>query len=422
MSPRPRHPRRTPHGSIYVVALSFGLLLAVIGLGTIAAARSYNRAQDRMNDAADARNYAFSAVEVARRQIASDPNWRTDYSNGTWFSSQPIGSGTMSVQVVNPNGPLNNADNDPVIITALGFKGTARQMLTVTLTANTIPLTCLGVGLYCGGGGTFSSATVAGTSTISSGGTLTLTNSTFNANRFEAVAIVPVGCTGMGPQTILSTGRTLPSSGSLAYYTSHGTPISYASLPSGGCLQQCVLSPNSNPFGPQPDPQGIYVIDCGGQNINVQNVRIVGTLVLLNTGNSSIIQGSVNMAPVVTGFPALLVNGSIQFGFTSAPLTESTAGNLNPPGTPYNGISNTTTTDSYPSLIQGLVYVSGNPSFTASASATIKGNLITAGILSVQGTLNITYDPTSNQSPPPGFFTTPPPMLVSPGTWARVVN
>jgi hypothetical protein len=416
-----RHLHRIPHGSIYVVALSFGLLLAVIGLGAIAAARSYDRAQDRMNDAADARNYAFSAVEVARRQIATDPNWRTDNSNGTWFSSQPIGSGTMSVQVVNPNGPLNNADNDPVIITALGFKGTARQMLTVTLTANTAPLTCLGVGLYCGGGGSFSNATVGGTSTMSSGGTLTLTSSTFNANRFEALAIVPVGCTGMGPQTILSTGRTLPSSTALSYYTSHGTAISYASLPNGGTLQQCLLSPNSNPFGSQPDPQGIYVIDCGGQNITIQNVRVVGTLVLLNTSNSSIIQGSVNMAPVVNGFPALLVNGSIQIGFTSAPLAETTAGNLNPPGTPYNGVSNTTASDSYPSIIQGLVYVSGNVSLTSGASATFKGNLITAGTLSVQGTLNMTYDP-SNQTPPPGFFTTPPPMVVSPGTWARVVN
>jgi hypothetical protein len=397
-------------------------MLTVIGLGAIAAVRSYNRAQDRMNDAADARNYAFSAVEVGRNMIASDSNWRTHYSNGSWYSSQPIGFGTMSLQVVNPNGALNNADNDPVVITALGVKGTARQMLTVTLTANTTPLNCLGVGLYCGGGGTFSAATVGGTSTISSGGTLTLTNTSFNANPFEALAIIPAGCTGMGTQTILSAGRTLPPSNALSYYTTHGTPISYAGLPSGGTIQQCLLSPTSNPFGPQTDPQGIYVIDCGGQNITIQNMRLVGTLVLLNTTNSCNIQGSLNMAPAVANYPTLLISGPMQFNCTSSALNESSAGNLNPSGTPYNGTSNTSSTDSYPSIIQGLVYISGNAAMVSGSTNSFRGNFIVSGRLSVQGTLNVTYDPTWYQKPPPGFFNTPPPMVVSTGTWARLVN
>ncbi len=419
---KPQYLRARRRGTIYVVTLSFGLLLSVIALGAISAARSYNRGQDRLNDAMEARGYALSATEVARRLITNDSNWRNDYSNGSWISSQAIGSGTMSVQVVNPNGALNNADNDPVVVTGTGVKGTARQMLSVTLVANTTPISCLGVGVYCGGGGTFNAATVGGTSTIGAGGTLTLTNTAFNGNPFEAPAIVPAGCTGMGAQTILSTGRTLPSGSALSYYTSHGTAISYASLPSGGTIQQCVLSPSSNPFGSQTNPQGIYVIDCAGQNIKIQNARIVGTLVLLNTGSTSIIQGSVNMAPAVANFPTLLISGPMQFAYTSAALNESTAGNLNPPGTPYNGVANTTATDTYPSVIQGLVYVSGNAAFSSVGSATMRGGLVVAGTLNVQGTFNMTYDPTWYQKPPPGFFVTPPPMVVSPGTWVRVVN
>ena len=55
----------------------------------------------------------------------------------------------------------------------------------------------------------------------------------------------------------------------------------------------------------------IYVIDCGGQSIMVQNMRLAGTLVLLNTGSNSAIQGSVNMAPSVANYPTLLVSGSL---------------------------------------------------------------------------------------------------------------
>src|SRR6185437_12587397 len=358
------------HGTVYVVALSFGLLLSVISLGALAAARSLNRAQDRLNDAIEARDFALSATEVARRLIAADANWRTDYTNGTWVSSQSLGSGSFSVQVVNPNGALNNSDSDPVTVTGIGMKGTARQMLSVTLVPNPTPLTSLGVGLYCGGSGTFSSATVQGISTISSAATLTLTSTSFNGNPLEALLIVPLSCTGMGTQTTLSSGRTLPSASALNYYTSHGTAISYASLTTGNTLQQCLLSPSSNPFGAT-NPLGIYVIDCGGQSIMVQNMRLAGTLVLLNTGSNSAIQGSVNMAPSVANYPTLLVSGSMQLNYTNSLLSESSAGNLNPASTPYNGTSNTTATDSYPSTIQGLVYATGNVSIRNSANVTI---------------------------------------------------
>jgi hypothetical protein len=306
-------------------------------------------------------------------------------------------------------------------VTGIGVKGSARQLLSVTLVPNPTPLTCLGVGIYCGGSGSFSSATVQGISTISSASTLTLTSTSFNGNPFEALLIVPLSCTGMGTQSSLSSGRTLPSASALNYYAAHGTAISYGSLPSGGTLQQCLLSPSSNPFGAT-NPMGIYVIDCGGQNIKVQNMRLVGTLVLLNTGSSSAIQNSVNMAPSVANYPTLLVSGSIQLNYTNALLSESSAGNLNPASTPYNGTSNSTATDSYPSAIQGLVYASGSVSIKNSSNVTIHGILIAGGSLSVQGTLNLNYDSTCYKNPPPGFFYLPPPMIVSPGTWARVVN
>src|SRR5882724_536251 len=203
---RPRDRR----GTVYAVVLSFGLLLTVIGLGAITAVRSYARAGDRVNDGADARNYALSATEIGRRLIAADPNWRTTYSNGTWLTNQVIGGGSFNLQVVNPNGALNNADNDPVALTGTGAKGSARQIMTVTLAANPTPLSSLAVGVDAGGAAGFNAATVRGNATISSGATLTLTNTSFNGNKLEGLLIVPLGCTGIGTQTSLAAARTLP--------------------------------------------------------------------------------------------------------------------------------------------------------------------------------------------------------------------
>jgi hypothetical protein len=407
-------------GTIYVVVLGIGLLVTVISLGALAAVRSFARAGDRTNDMLEARNYALSATEVGRRLIAADPNWRTDYSNGAWITNQPLASGSFSLNVVNPNGPLNNVDDDPVNLTGIGIKGLATQMLTVRLVANPTPLSCLGVGLDSAGAAAFSSATIQGVSNISSGGTLTATGAKFNGNNLEALAIVPVGCTGLGSQTILATARTFPSATALSYYTSHGTAIAFASLGGSNALQNLLLSPANNPYG-QPDPQGIYVIDCANQAIHVKNMRLVGTLVLLNVASGSTVEQSINMAPAVANFPTLLVNGSIQFVQTNVPLSESSlAVNFNPPGTPYSGVSNSTMTDTYPSQISGLTYVSGN--LTCNGNPVLRGDLVVGGTLSVQSTLSVTYDPTWYQKPPPGFYIQPPPMIVSPGTWAQAIN
>jgi Tfp pilus assembly protein PilX len=306
-------------GTIYVVTLGVALLITIISVGALAAARSMARGRERSHDAADARNYALSATEVGRRLIAADSNWRNDYANGTWINNQPLGAGSFSLQVVDPNGALNNADNDPVVLTGVGAKGPAKQMISVTLVANTTPLSCLAVGLDAGGTGNFNSATVLGVSTFSVGSTMTCTNTSFNGNKLEALAIIATGCTGMGAQSILSATRALPSSSAFNYYKSHGTAISLSSV--GGTLEQCVLSPASNPFGGQTNALGIYVIDCGGQDLRIRNMRLFGTLVLLNAGSSSSIEDSVNMAPAIANFPTLLVNGSEQLAYTKNALS-----------------------------------------------------------------------------------------------------
>jgi len=410
---------RRRHGTIYVTVLGMSLLVAVIAIGAIAAVRSNARSRDRASDADEARYYALSATEMARLWISQDSNWRNDYQNGTWINSQPIGSGTLSVNVVNPNGALNNSDLDPVNITATGTKGIASQMMSVTLTPNPTPLSCLGVAVDCAGSTSISNGTVRGLGTFSSGGTLSASSTSFDGNNLEGLLVVPVSCTGVGTVSSLSAARTVPSATVFNYYTQHGTSISFNSIPSG-TIENVVLSPGSNPYGSSADPNGIYIIDCGNQSITVRNCRIVGTLVLLNTTTSAKVDQSVNFAPSISNYPTLLVQGPMQFTFGSTALSESSVGNMNPPGTPYAGVSNTTATDTYPSQIAGLVYISGNT--TINTAATFNGCLVVGGTLNVTQSINVTLDLTFYKNPPPGFIVTPPPMVITSGTWNQVVN
>ena len=138
------------------------------------------------------------------------------------------------------------------------------------------------------------------------------------------------------------------------YYILNGTSITYASLPKqqAANIEKVVLSPNNNPYGSGlTSPTGIYVINCLGGNLRIRNARIVGTLVILNPGVFSVLE-SVNWEPAVANYPSLLVSGTAELAFTNTPLSESSL------RVDFN--QDTDKTDTYPSLIKGLIYASGD--------------------------------------------------------------
>jgi hypothetical protein len=186
-----------------------------------------------------------------------------------------------------------------------------------------------------------------------------------------------------------------------------------------------VLSPATNPFGSQTNSNGLYVIDCAGSNIIISNVRIVGTLLLLNPGSGSAVQGNLNWWPAVANYPCLLVSGSIALNYSSGTLSDSSANSanfnpVNPNAVPYpwpSGVTDNTFTTTYPSEIHGLVYVSGN--VTTSNSPVL--NVLTVGGAFVgQGMLTLNYDPIFYNNPPPGFYTTQ--MIPVSGSWTQMTQ
>lgn len=424
-------------GNIYFLVLAVCLLVSVIGLGAVLAARAQTRSVGQTADFDEARLYARSGVELGT-WFANQANFRNNYSNGAWVARQTISNGTLSISGANANPalPLNNLDTDPIILTAVGYKGIAVHQTQVQLVARPQPLSCLQTCADFGGSVTLGA--LLGTVTLSCNQPFS-TNG--NLSAAEAVMVGPLEYAGSVSIGLLCSGnfttthiapRGLPDPNHVFdYYKSHGTPIPLSSLYSsslgGYAIQNCLLSPGNNPFGPT-DPQGIYIVDCGslGNKITVQNCRIVGTLVLLNAGSGSGVAGSVNWAPAVSNYPCLLVQSTLGSNFalqyTNVALFEANLGvNFNPPSTPYNGVSNTTTTDAYPSLMNGLIYCSGGLSLTN--DLTIKGVLVVNGGMTwTTGTLGLTWDNLYMRNPPPGFYQTPVPMVVVGGSLAQVVN
>jgi hypothetical protein len=407
---------------VYVAILGLSVLVAVIGLGGIALSRAQARARDLQADTAEARGYAMAAVELARTMIKADSSWRTNRSNGAWVTNQAFGNGKISVDVTDPAGPLGDDDTRPVVVTGTGMKGQAVQKVQVTLGAVLTPYTCMETSAISGGIMTLNNTTVSGAGSVISSN---VAMSALTGNVYpdaETVATV-LGGTFWGNTTSLAAARTMPPSTVFDYYTTNGTAITYASLPVAGgnaVIQNCVLSPQSNPFGTT-NGKGIYVVNCSGQDVTITNCRIVGTLVLLNAG-TVVIQGSVTWEPGVVNFPCLMVQGSVTLKAGKADLAEGgPKGNLNPSGTPYpylsGGTTNTNSTDKYPSVIDGLVYVSGN--LTSQTDPAVD-NLIVGGAWTATGTMTLSPKAIYQTNPPPGFRTVE--MSVVSGTWKQVVN
>jgi hypothetical protein len=190
-----------------------------------------------------------------------------------------------------------------------------------------------------------------------------------------------------------------------------------SSIPSNR-IERVVISAGNNPYGAA-NPQGIYVIDCQFQKLTIQDCRIAATLVLINTSTPHEIDEKIHWNPPVANYPSLMVAGDLQIMFDGgSPLSEASLGvNFNPASSPYLGVSDTDSTDVYPGVIKGLVYVTGN--LTVSRPAVMEGTIVVGGWANMTDTLNLTYSPPNRNNPPPGFSGGSG-MRIVPGTWRRV--
>jgi hypothetical protein len=421
--------RHTPpaarRGSTYLIVLATASIVATMGLGALLAVRAQARAVNVTGDAAEARQYALSAIEIGRLWIAQDPNWRTNRTFGTWANQQAIGSGTFTLAVSDPRpttdpwyGNLAYRPHDPVVLKATGVKGQARQVIQVTLSANPVPLPALQYALATGGQLHVKPGYQLATNlaTVSTNGDLK--NHGTIAGNVEAASASQVG-TISGTLTLNAPPKAFPSHSVVDLYTNLGTLIA-----PGNTIDKQLLSPGQNPWGAT-NPEGVYVIRTNS-DLTISNSRIYGTLVVLCSGHKVTMQNQVLFQPVRADYPTLIVDGNAVFQYSSqgTVLSEATTGvNFNPPGTPYNGQSDSDLSDTYPSEIQGLVHVTGTVQLNN--TALIRGLLLCQSTLASDAVVcqdsQVIYTPSLYTFPPQGY-TTAVNMILQSGSLQQVVN
>lgn len=409
---------RDRRGSAYVLVLAaVGAVTAIVLLGS-EQAQLQRRTTQTASNAQAARALALSALEIGAQRIASGTAWRSALpGDGQWLTDRRLGTGLVSLQATDPvDNDLTKGNEDAVTLKASATIGSVYQAFSARFNPVLAPLPALSNAITVGGTVNVSGGSITSSVPLTSNASVTSKSATV-ALPVEAVGSI-TGTTYTSTTTTPVAARTMPVAADIiAAYTPLATTISYSATT--GTLERCLLSPASNPFGAV-NPKGIYLINCAGQKITVQNVRVVGTLILVNPRSDSQIAGSVCFEQGPDALPVLIVDGSCTFAATAVDLSEQSVGvNLNPASTPFATLSNTTQLDAYPSELRGLVYVSGN--LTLQGELTLRGSLIVGGTLATSGTVAITPDTTLTQSPPLGFRTVSG-MAIAPGTIARVAR
>lgn len=227
-----RSRRQHPRGSIYVLVLSISMLVAVIGMGALLAARVQTRIARSEVDFAAARLLARSGLEVAMFRIQQDPTWRTDLGNGTWFNHVPLNGGTFSVSAADPvTGDITLPSNHPVVLTCSGTCNAAVYMMKVTVQVNPSGLSCLGVATCSGNDTSLNNCALTCNQIVSSNGNINSGGGSVLGTNAQAVGSIGGGGTGSGSQTKLTQALILPDPVHVFdYYNANGTTIPLSSL------------------------------------------------------------------------------------------------------------------------------------------------------------------------------------------------
>jgi hypothetical protein len=370
-----------------------------------------------------ARQHAKSAAELAARILRTSPQWRTTFNHGHLITPRDLGSGRISAIMTDPvDGLLGNQPHDPIQVDITAAQGRAQQKFRLRFQARPQPMVVLNYGVHTWGNIEIRS----GASLSSYGGSVSTSGTLQNRGTIDG----NVSATGLGvPGTITGSVlvpapiHPLPTEQVAVKYSELGTQFT-APVTS---IDRQVITPTRNPYGPL-NADGVYVIRPSS-NLTIQNTRIHGTLVVRfnSAGHTLTIGENVFFQPARPGYPVLVVLGNLELRYRSEgeQLSEAFLGtNFNPADAPFLGVSNSTQTDTYPSEIQGLIYV--NRRTTWRENGLLRGALISEGPsgnvgIDVYGHPRVMYDRHLFFDPAP-WVTTRVDMIPEPNSWTQIVQ
>ncbi len=418
----PRGARRHRGAALYMTVFGTATIVAIVTLATLLRNQTDTRSTGILNDVQSASILAQAALEhglLTLEQLTVDdvPTWRSAFTSGQTAYTRAFSEGTISWMLVDEDGDLADDRGDRLTLYGTGAVGDALRVCSVLLEpADKDPLSCLEVSWFADTGLSFNASTINSDQTIGTNGSVTEVGLSAIGGNIEAVA----GITGdnfSGSQSPGAASREMPDSETaFDHYIASGTVIPPTAVPKNmGTFQMAnrLLSPTNNPFG-APNPLGVYVFYCGNSPLVIQKCRIVGTLVLLDPGSGSSIQQANNLAPAVSNYPSVLVRGSLSLNSSGTLVEGGAVPNLNPPGTPYDGSEDSDTSDSYPSAINGLIYVSDTLSI---AAGSCDGAIVCGTASALAANFSLNYDSTFKDNPPPGFTRAEGRVAIVPGTW-----
>ncbi len=121
--------RKAPRcGSLLLLVLMTGTIIAVISLGALIVQGVYLDQSTAMNDATRSRWAARSGVALASREISVATEWRTTRKPGVWYSDVVLNSGKWSLSASDPTDTsFSDSTSEPVLMSATGQFGDAIQ-------------------------------------------------------------------------------------------------------------------------------------------------------------------------------------------------------------------------------------------------------------------------------------------------------
>lgn len=424
------HPKRWQHSSIpvgcqrrgttYVLVLMVASILFTVSLAGLTSLRILRRSLEQSDDARAAMWLAQSGLEHAVTVLSNYGDWRERLAhnqNSEWFQ---LGDGRFRWRLVDDDGDLTDNPNDPVTVVAIGQKGDAIRTLSQQLEPTGTGLEVLQSAVHCSGNLSIQSNKIW-QGRFSSNGQLSIPEDHQVSGDGQEVIAAGVsldiaGTLTNGGAVQLRTGLEMPRPETLEYYKSRATTLDFQSTVEGSGWRGKILSAFSNPWG-IPNPEGLYYIQVPeDEAVEIEDCRIKATLLVeIEEEGQLEVKSNVVWEPPAVRYPSLIAKAlgpDVEFNFAgSGTLSEAQwATNMNPPGLPYRGLENGSTTDQLPATLRGLFHIS-RPAGD-SQQTVIAGDLPHKGCFLIEGNVLVTgtcfaSDPALWQDAPVGYVSQP---------------
>ncbi len=392
-------PRRQERGGVYLLVLVTAGVAMSMGVLAVAAAASQREIQEIAIDRERAGAIAESGIHLALDAIEGNSTWRLTPA-GRVLGPLTLDRGQLWVDATDADGSLTDDDSDPFTLTATATFGQARQRVAVDIESAFEPIEALEHALVAHGGVTNTGDITLSVDTATLDISIPLIAELDPWNRMREMGDIA-----------------LPDPGVIAQYQAMGTVLPQSMSNGGeGMLYEKLLltidAAESKADRTAPNADRVYVINGRGGPVLLTDLRLVGTLVVVNA-TSLEISSPKTMRPSAEGHPLLLTAAPLTLDGVSKRSTNNAlkGEDARPTGPDFDRKGN--------QGAQGLIYVNNNVAIVNELD--LIGTLMSTGQVFVSGEANIERNDAYLEAPPPGFRGGTVPRIVA-GSWRAVVD